>query len=172
MVLPRYSNNVAPINYMFWHAEVFYTILPDTFAPFVSGIQNHSQILRPSWWGLLNNLPQISIFGYYSTSKSRKSPPVLSRKKKPGGRLQPAVSFIDIFSLLDYMQMKWAKIWFLARYKTIWTWYLHPRNLFRTKKKWWPVRYNRNCLFFFLKFSVAFCIFLVCRCSWPDCLQE
>ena len=24
----------------------------------------------------------------------------------------------------------------------------------------------------FYKFSVALCIFLVCRCRWPDCLQE
>ena len=45
----------------------------------------------------------------------------LSRRKSLGGRLQPAVTFIDILCLLDYMQMKWDQIWFLAHYRTIWT---------------------------------------------------
>ena len=45
----------------------------------------------------------------------------LSRRKSLGGRLQPVVTFIDILCLLDYMQMKWDQIWFLAHYRTIWT---------------------------------------------------
>ena len=34
----------------------------------------------------------------------------LSRRKSLGVRLQPAVTFIDILCLLDYMQMKWDQI--------------------------------------------------------------
>ena len=54
------------------------------------------------------------------------------------------------------MQMKWDQIWFLAHYKTIWTIPTPKKFIFcqhvgvkiRTKKKWWLVQYNRNCLFF------------------------
>ena len=80
MVLPWYSNNVASINHMFWYTEVFYTILPDTFSPFVFGIQNHSQILRPSWWGPLNN---IDIWVLFDLKKQEKSPRAIYGSQRP-----------------------------------------------------------------------------------------
>ena len=97
----------------------------------------------------------------------------LSRRKSLGGRLQPAVTFIDILCLLDYMQMKWDQIWFLVHYRTIWTKTTPKKFIFcQHEQKRNNGRFNIIGTACFYKFSVALCIFLVCRCRWPDCLQE
>ena len=66
---------------MFWHADVFNTILPDTFSLFVFGIQDHSQILRPLWWGPLNN---IDIWVLFDLKKQEKSLRPLKEEKAWG----------------------------------------------------------------------------------------
>ena len=173
MVLPWYSNNVASINHMFWYTEVFYTILPDTFSPFFLESKTTTKIFAPCGGIPWIIYPKYQYLGTIWPQKAGKVPPSSQGEKSLGGRLQPAVTFIDILCLLDYMQMKWDQIWFLVHYRTIWTITTPKKFIFcQHEQKRNNGRFNIIGTACFYKFSVALCIFLVCRCRWPDCLQE